>query len=328
MLTIEPTDSWERYKPSWVKCAEHLPWFGTNIPFDYDRREQLGELERDFDEENLFLTASTQDGDVVGVLGITLKGEEGQLRAWEPAVLPDYHDRGVGKALLEEGIREAKRRGVEAIRCRLRYPCDAVESASWHLQIYEGFGFEQIAPLGLHLLAELTQQDTGNAPPVQGLKITGREGLGVEDLVEYMLRAFTSDPEDETYFSWDPLVSTREGARDFFESLLRGERGYSPPELFRIAWIKGDPAGLVGSFVPKWEYRPLYGVIGPVGVFPEYRRRGIAHSLILEVFERLKGRGCEYAFLGTHQNNWAALGLYEGIGFKPSSYLHNFEKKI
>jgi len=69
-------------------------------------------------------------------------------------------------------------------------------------------------------------------------------------------------------------------------------------------------------------------VIGPVGVFPEYRRRGIAHSLILEVFERLKGRGCEYAFLGTHQSNWAALGLYEGMGFKRSSYLHNFEKKI
>lgn len=328
MPTVESTDSWERYKSSWVKCAGHLPWFGTNIPFDYDRREQLEELERYFNEENLFLTASTRDGDAVGVLGMTFKGREGQLRPWEPAVLPDHHDRGVGEALLEEGFREAGRRGVEAIRCRLRYPCDRTESASWHLQLYEGFGFEQIAPLGLHLLAELTRRDAGNAPSVQGLKTTGREGLGVEELAEYTLRAFTSDPDDETYFGWDPLVSTREGAMAFFESLLRGERGHSPPELFRIAWINGAPAGFVGSFVPSWEYRPPHGVIGPVGVFPEYRRRGIAHYLMLEVFELLRGQGCEYAFLGTHNNNWAALKLYEGMGFKPMSYLHLFEKKV
>ena len=173
------------------------------------------------------------------------------------------------------------------------------------------------------MLVDLSQTVELGAEDIRGLRITGRENLSTDDLVGYTLRAFSSDPRDKTYFSWDPLTTTKDRAQRFFEGIFSQERGRSPPEFFRVSWIDGEPAVFTGSFAGKSD--ETRGIVGPVGVFPEYRRRGIATALVLSACDALRSEGYRYAYLSTNVDNRPARRMYEGIGFKPIFNTVEFE---
>ena len=133
----------------------------------------------------------------------------------------------------------------------LRYPCDYSARAAWLDGLYRGCGFIQRGPTGLQMLVDLSHFEGPGATEINGLRITGRENLTIDDIVGYTLRAFSSDPLDEAYFSWDPLTTTTVGAKRFFEEIFSQEAWRSPPEFFRVVWIDGEPAGFAGSFAGK-----------------------------------------------------------------------------
>jgi ribosomal protein S18 acetylase RimI-like enzyme len=319
--------SWEEYREAWLRCMGHLHWFGSHRLFGYDPREELESMEGAFRGDGLFLIASSGDGcRAAGVLGIAPDGCVGRIRPWEPGVPLELAEAGVGELLLEAGSELAQNSGLEVLSLRFRYLVDLLGSAAWLEGIYRGAGFSQVGPLGLMMVADLKYELGGLDLP--GMEVTGREGLGVEDLVDLTLRAFTEDPGDRGYFSWDPVVTTREGAEDFFEPLVRGEKGASTPELSRVAWVGGEPAGLVGSYVPELGRGPLHGVVGPVGVIPEHRRRGIGRALLLDLLGILRSRGCSHAYLNTHVDNGSAVALYRGVGFEPAYHFLILERDL
>jgi ribosomal protein S18 acetylase RimI-like enzyme len=305
----------------------HLPWLGSSRLFDYDLWEELERVEEAFRGDGLFLIASSEeDSRPAGVIGIVPDGCVGSIRPWEPGVPPELAESGVGELLLEEGSELAEDSGLEALSLRFRYPVDLPDSVAWLKRVYKEAGFSQVGPLGLMMVANLTVERGSLVLP--GVEVTGREGLGVEDLVDLTLRAFTEDPGDRSYFSWDPVVTTRQGTEGFFGPLVRGERGASPPELSRVAWVGGEPAGLVGSYVPEPGRGPLHGVVGPVGVLPEHRRRGIGRALLLDLLGILRRRGCGHAYLNTHVDNSAAVALYRGVGFEPVYHFLTLERDL
>ena len=61
---------------------------------------------------------------------------------------------------------------------------------------------------------------------------------------------------------------------------------------------------------------PDLAVLGPVGVFPEFRGRGIGLALVKRVLNAIREYGCKDAQVGTAlYNNERAIGLYEKAGF-------------
>ena len=52
-----------------------------------------------------------------------------------------------------------------------------------------------------------------------------------------------------------------------------------------------------------------------LAVHPDWRRQGLARSLIQSVLEDARGRGVTLAFLEVRPTNTEALGLYESLGF-------------
>ena len=52
-----------------------------------------------------------------------------------------------------------------------------------------------------------------------------------------------------------------------------------------------------------------------VAVHPDYRRKGIAESLIGFLVEELKNRGCHALMLEVRASNAPAIALYEKLGF-------------
>lgn len=49
---------------------------------------------------------------------------------------------------------------------------------------------------------------------------------------------------------------------------------------------------------------------------------------VLSVFDVLRRNGCRFAYLRTHVDNRAALGLYEGVGFERVFFLLTLEKEL
>ncbi len=53
-----------------------------------------------------------------------------------------------------------------------------------------------------------------------------------------------------------------------------------------------------------------------LAVHPDYRRLGVASSLLEDLFDRLKDKGCIYFYLEVRISNYSSRKLYEKFGFK------------
>lgn len=54
-----------------------------------------------------------------------------------------------------------------------------------------------------------------------------------------------------------------------------------------------------------------------LGVLPDFRRRGIAESLMRKLFEEAKNRGVSEINLWVFNDNTIAYKFYQKLGFKP-----------
>ena len=111
---------------------------------------------------------------------------------------------------------------------------------------------------------------------------------------------------------------------------------------FADPWSEKSIASELGNcwsywVVALWDDRVL-GYIGSpssfdetdvmnVAVHPDFRRRGIAESLIDELIKELKNRGSHALMLEVRESNAPAIALYEKLGFVQvgcrKNYYHN-----
>jgi ribosomal protein S18 acetylase RimI-like enzyme len=77
------------------------------------------------------------------------------------------------------------------------------------------------------------------------------------------------------------------------------------------------PDGTIAAYVNGW-LDPVnkIGDLGPVGARVAYRRQGLTRAVLLECMRRMKARGMDRVCVSTGEDNVAARGLYESIGFR------------
>ncbi len=85
-----------------------------------------------------------------------------------------------------------------------------------------------------------------------------------------------------------------------------------------IAWLDGEPVGLVNSFegYSTFKARPLLNVHDIV-VLPAQRERGVGQALLAACEAHARERGCCKLTLEVLSGNRRALRSYEGFGFAP-----------
>ena len=104
------------------------------------------------------------------------------------------------------------------------------------------------------------------------------------------------------------------------------------PGLWHIAWDveQGEPAGLcLNGISPEHNARVgrLEGWVDVLGVRRSYRKQGLGRALLLAGMKVLQDEGMEWAMLGVDTENLTgALGLYEGVGFRPAKQSAVFRK--
>ncbi len=328
-ILVDRAESLEEYLQSWMKNMEDVHWFKERRLFDYDQDEMRESISREFDKpETLhFLARSEKNREAIGVLGVKVQGEIAVLGRWEPAVGSKYRDSGVGEALIEEALSWLREKRVSKATAMLKYPFGSPETGRWQMKLYRKTGFKQKGPISVSLLANLESAVTAS-PEIRDLSLVEGDELTVEAFSNFTLRAYATTNQDKLIHGHDRYVSNRRENVRILESIRRGDMGFSPSEFWRLALFKGKPAAFVICFTPKSNYRPKHGVIAEIGVFPEFRKRGIAFSMLAEMHKCLKKCGCQYSYLGTPETNTAALKLYRKAGYLPVFALVNFEKSL
>ncbi len=91
---------------------------------------------------------------------------------------------------------------------------------------------------------------------------------------------------------------------------------------FYVAENCGEIAGYIGSYEAGDSMD-----ITNVAVFPYYRRKGIAGSLVKTVVQNAKEKSCEVVSLEVRESNDNAIRLYEREGFKAVGIRKNFYSK-
>lgn len=107
---------------------------------------------------------------------------------------------------------------------------------------------------------------------------------------------------------------------------------YFKPELWQVAWDGDQVAGMVLNFINTAENEQFHrqrGWTENIAVRKPWRKRGLAHALIIRSLAMLKDLGMKEAALGVDtQNTSGALRVYESCGFKPVFTSINYRKEM
>jgi len=326
MKIIESKD-WSTYRSAWEECMQDYYWYKDSPVFDWNKFEELDEMEREFTSPGRVFLEAHQEGEIVGVCGLRYRGREGVLRRWEPVARQIANKRETEQALLDYGLKYLSERGVSQVKTLVKYPFHDRSVANNLLEVFRNAGFERYEPDSVDLILNLN--DTPD-PMKDRANITIDPHLGMdsENIAKYVIRAYASTSEDREIHGHDASVSDYDTALASFDSIRRGRLGPSPSEFWKVALVDNKPAGFIGAFIRESSFKPLTGILGPLGVFPEYRRLGVGLYLISEQFKSLRDYGCEYTAVGTPAANSNAIAMYEKAGYKLASYLVHLEKVL
>jgi len=324
-MKIVESKNWSRYRSAWEECMQNYYWYRDNPVFDWNKLEELNEMEREFSNPGLVFLEAHQEGETVGICGLRFRGKEAVLRRWEPAALEIANKSETERALLDYGLNYLSKRGVDRVKALVKYPFNDRGVANNLLELYRNAGFERYEPDSVDLILKLD-----DAPdPIRdraNITIDPHLGMDSENIAKYVIRAYASTPEDKEIHEHDASVSDYNTALVSFDSIRRGRLGPSPSEFWKVALVDNMPAGFIGAFIRESNFKPVTGILGPLGVFPEYRRLGIGTYLISEQFKSLRDYGCVYAAVGTPAANKNAIAMYEKACYKLNCYLVHLEK--
>ena len=133
---------------------------------------------------------------------------------------------------------------------------------------------------------------------------------------------FTSTEEDRRIHDGHRSVTDYDIALENTKGQLSSENFLCPFDCWQVAVYDGKPIGTVGSMIPKMYREHHLGILGPVGMLPSYRRKGITSMLIRSVLNSLMKRGCTKVAVGTPSHNHPALAMYKKIGFRDHGRIH------
>lgn len=328
-IVVEPACDWEAYSQAWSMAMEHLYWYQESPVFDFNKSEEIDEMQTDFGKPgHLFLAAHVRSGnEIIGVLGLRYRDVMARVRRWEPAISPEYQEHGVESILLEHALEYLVSMGVKRVGCLVKHPEGSPETADGILNLYRDAGFVRNRPDSVDMVLDIRTLGIEGYGP-EGVLVETGESYTFEDLASITVKSFTSTPKEREIHGFDKTVTEHIQATLLLQRMAEGFYGHSPDDLRKIAVVDGVPVGFLAAFIVESKYKPMTGVLGPMAVLPAFRRKGIALHLIEQQLAELKKLGCEFAVIGTPAANSDALALYRKAGFKIACRIISLEKEL
>ena len=88
-------------------------------------------------------------------------------------------------------------------------------------------------------------------------------------------------------------------------------------------WLVAEEKGAVVGYIGSQTVLDSTDIMN-IAVHPDFRRRGVAESLLVELSKRLKERGVSFLMLEVRASNEPAKRLYEKLGFQQVGCRKNY----
>ncbi|MFW9851290.1 MAG: GNAT family N-acetyltransferase [Candidatus Thorarchaeota archaeon] len=322
-LSVREANSWDEFKEPWIKSMRHLPWYNKPNQADYIPEIELKELESEFDDEDhYFLLAVEDDESIKGVLEFKCYDTYAANGIVMPGVPLENRNSDAARLLFEHQQKILRERNIPRVVATLKYR--DIQYAKWYLETLESEDFIVNRPESVQMIAEMSKFD-GILSPLDKIHIKFRNDFNLDEFTEFTIKSYASTPEDLSIHGWDRAVTEPDTIRIIHKRTMDGVFGHSPSNWWKVAILDENPVGyIIGFHIPPRSR----GVIGNLGVFPEYRKRGIAVFLIQSMFQEFKDYGLQYVMVGTPSNNTPAIRAYTKAGFQKANYLTQYLREI
>ncbi|MFO7836654.1 MAG: GNAT family N-acetyltransferase [Candidatus Thorarchaeota archaeon] len=315
-IQISPAQDLDVYLSIWEQGVRNLYWAQEDYLMDLNLSEERAEISANWAKEgHEFLLAEDEARNPVGVIGYRWSNDGGRIRNWEPVATSSTNRGEVRNVLLESSLNNIQEYSCSYCIYRIKHPYDDPEPAKPFLKLYENAGFSRAQPDAISLLLDFGEQQFKQNPEID-LEIRYWDEFSEQKLVDFSLLAYATTENDVRIHSYDKAVTNPKVIPKVHEHLRNGVIGPTSPKLWKVGLVDGEPAGFIGSFILERAESRRVSVLGPLGVFPEYRRKGVATRLIQLQLRDLQDMGCHYAYVGTPHNNTNAIALYQKTGFQ------------
>jgi GNAT superfamily N-acetyltransferase len=323
---IISAESWGEFEEHWIGSLEYLPWFKNPNPADYQAEIERKKLHEEFNHDNhVYLLGKPNKDETFGVLEFTIEESQARNGVMMPAAPQIYHNSGVGSALLHYQEQILVERGVKRVSSVLKYR--SRQNVQWYYKVLEEKDFRKNGPECVQMMLCLDRLNPAYNK-TRDLEFKIRTDFKMDDFVEFCLLSYNSTLDDRAIHDWDLTVTNPKHVRDTHRMIVDGVYGDSPPEWWKVAVMDEKPVGYIIGFCPANIGKPDLGIIGNLGVFPRYRRRGISVALVNALLMELKESGKSWAMVGTSVNNVPAIQVYSKIGFSEANRVQFFVKKL
>jgi ribosomal protein S18 acetylase RimI-like enzyme len=225
-----------------------------------------------------------------------------QIWEWHPVVFPSEHENDIASALIQEAFSHLKEIGLHKVAIDFQVNESTQSCFTRYLNWYSQAGIAQV-------IEEIF------------LKNLTEENLEISLPDEYSLGYISETDLDGLFICWVEVFSTSED--QFFLSLdAEGRRA-----LFFDSWSKEKPliheasltlynkSKLIGFCRLLPRYESTDGYLAPIGILPEYRKKGLAQELLKMSMLKLKESNYQTMSCYVSTRNVAAVSFYEKLGF-------------
>ncbi|RLI69102.1 MAG: hypothetical protein DRP02_11300 [Candidatus Gerdarchaeota archaeon] len=225
-----------------------------------------------------------------------------------PLVVPRFQGKGIGSKLVQVGISKARKKGFKNIwaECWSKDQRELAIYTSFYLK--NGF---RIKSKRFEMKCSLQKFNLSSAMTGSKLETVTRNDL-TKEFIETLSHSYAQSTDQLHKIE---QLSNFENCKEFLENTESDFEKEGYEVKYTLARFEGKPCGAL--MTADSSHR---GFVLEIGILPEFRRKKIAQTMLIDYILKVKNHGCDEVILAVDELNEGAISLYKKIGFRKTWY--------
>ncbi len=245
------------------------------------------------------------------------EGQIAHIYNWHPMIFSTKNENEIAAELIQEAFLYLKEAGNDKVTIDF-VPINEKTQSNYNkcLDWYSQVGVTEIQEESYYKKNITKDSYEVNFPENYSVKLISETNL--DEVFDCWLKIFTAS-NDSFFFSLDQ----KERKNFFYTSWDKKE-----PLINEASFVLFHKEKLIGlsRLLPKYEETD--GYLAPIGIIPDYRRKGLSEKLLKLSIQKLKILNYQTMSFYASSNNLSAISFYKKLGFKAQNKIASLIGKI